>query len=282
MGGRIDRSVLQGGIVMLTILFTTACGSGPGTDGTSPEDQIFTSPRVEVPAEPVIDGLFPIGNDGRLALRCWGEGSPVIVLEVGTDPLGGISQFSSTLGPPLAGATMTCTYDRLGAGLSDPAPHHERTLDDLVTALHRLLEAADVPPPYVLVGSSGGGAISIHYAGTYRDDVDGLVLLDVAAPEPELAEEFPDEAGWDNDESVDWYAMGPLLAYHRLPIADIPVRIVTAGSSRSNVKDQSFWLRLSPLAAQRTLEGGHVIYRDNIDGCVAQIRAVLRAIETDG
>jgi pimeloyl-ACP methyl ester carboxylesterase len=282
MGRRFERTVRRGAIAVATILLLTACGSEPGTDGSASEDPIFTSPTGELPAEPVIDGLFSIGDDGRLALRCWGEGSPVIVLEVGTDPLGGISQFSSTLAPPLADAAMTCTYDRLGAGVSDPAPRHERTLDDLVTALHRLLGAADVPPPYVMVGSSGGGAISIHYAGAYRDEVEGLVLLDVSAPEPELAKEFPDEAGWDNEESVDWYAMGAQLAYHRLPIADIPVRIVTAASGRSSAKDQSFWLQLSPLAIQRTVEGGHVIYRDNIDACVAQIRSVLRAIEANG
>jgi predicted alpha/beta hydrolase family esterase len=286
MGTQLQGLGRRAWIVAALILLSTNCGSAGSSTAAAPSDPpIFTSP-VEEPSdpmsEPAIDGLFPIGTEGRLALRCWGVGTPVIVLEAGTDPTGGIGQFSTTLAPGLATHTMTCTYDRLGAGLSDPAPHHRRTLDDLVMVLHRLLRSAHVGGPYLLVGSSGGGAIAIHYAGTYQRQVAGLVLLDVSAPEPELAEEFPEEAAdWDHGEFVDWYGMGAQLAYHRRPLPEIPVRIVTASDGQSSEKDQSFWLRLSPLATQETLEGGHVISSDDPDGVVAQIIEVLGEVELD-
>ena len=56
------------------------------------------------------------------------------------------------------------------------------------------------------------------HAGTYHRQAAGLVLLDVSAPEPELAE-FPEEAAdWEHGEFVDWYGMGAQLAYHRRPL----------------------------------------------------------------
>lgn len=264
---------------MMTILLI-ACGSAKRTDGSNPEeDPIFTSPAGDLPAEPVIDGLYPIGADGQVALRCWGEGKPVIVLEAGTDS-SGIEQFGTTLIPSLSEGNMTCTYDRLGTGQSDPPPDGRRTLNDLVSVLHELLQTAGVPGPYVLVGSSGGGMVVVHYAGRYRREVAGLVLLDVGAPDPDLAKEFPDEAGWNNVENMDWFAAERQLALHRLPVEEIAVRVVSATSGDTDPQDESVWLKLSPRARESYLEGGHVIYLDDPDGCVAQIRAVLRAIET--
>lgn len=57
-----------------------------------------------------------------------------------------------------------------------------RTIGDSVEDLHRLLAAAEVPGPYVLVAHSCGGMIGQLYARTYPDDVIGLVLVDAFAP----------------------------------------------------------------------------------------------------
>jgi pimeloyl-ACP methyl ester carboxylesterase len=48
----------------------------------------------------------------------------------------------------------------------------------MTTELHSLLAAAKVPPPYVLVGHSLGGAIVQLFAFTYPDEIAGLVLVD--------------------------------------------------------------------------------------------------------
>lgn len=67
-----------------------------------------------------------------------------------------------------------------------------------------LLAELNVPPPYVLVGHSWGGALILHYAGHRGRDVVGMVYLDpmdpwdtamgywLAADDEELAE----RSGW--------------------------------------------------------------------------------------
>jgi len=61
---------------------------------------------------------------------------------------------------------MTCAYDRANVGASDTAST-PRSASDVVNDLHRLLETADVPGPYVLAGQSAGG---------FEDDQVAVVL----------------------------------------------------------------------------------------------------------
>jgi len=53
-----------------------------------------------------------------------------------------------------------------------------RTARDTVPDLHALLQAANVPGPYVLVGHSLGGLFVRLYASAYPDEVIGMVLVD--------------------------------------------------------------------------------------------------------
>jgi pimeloyl-ACP methyl ester carboxylesterase len=73
-----------------------------------------------------------------------------------------------------------CAYDRAGLGWSDPVPSPRTTLA-IVEDLHRLLEAANLPRPCVLVGHSFGGMLVQAYATRYPADVAGLVLVDPLA-----------------------------------------------------------------------------------------------------
>ncbi|HXF29515.1 MAG TPA: alpha/beta hydrolase, partial [Chlamydiales bacterium] len=69
------------------------------------------------------------------------------------------------------------SYDRAGYGWSDES-RQPRTCDEIVKELHSLLQKANVPPPYILVGHSFGGAIIRQYACHFPDEVVGLVLVD--------------------------------------------------------------------------------------------------------
>ena len=89
--------------------------------------------------------------------------------------------------PGVAETTRVCTYDRPGTvasigeddfvSRSDPIAQ-PRTAPEVVTELHALLQAAEVPGPYVLAGHSLGGFFARLYAATYPDEVVGLVLVD--------------------------------------------------------------------------------------------------------
>jgi pimeloyl-ACP methyl ester carboxylesterase len=103
-----------------------------------------------------------------------GSGSPVIVF------VAGMGEDLSTwhgVQPQVAQLSSTLSYDRAGLGKSDPSSAG-KSVEHMTTELHTLLAAAKVPPPYVLVGHSLGGAIVQLFAFTYPDEIAGLVFVD--------------------------------------------------------------------------------------------------------
>jgi pimeloyl-ACP methyl ester carboxylesterase len=149
------------------------------------------------PASGDFAGLVDIGGGRRLWLECRGQGGPTVILESGypntadvwdTLALAPGSDQTAVL-PGVAAFTRVCAYDRPGTvfppdrfSRSDPAPM-PRTTADVVADLHALLDAANIPGPYVLVGHSLGGIIVRHFAATYPDEIAGLVLVDASHEE---------------------------------------------------------------------------------------------------
>ena len=58
-----------------------------------------------------------------------------------------------------------------------------QTPKDALDDLHRLLPAAGVEPPYLLLGASFGGMLAYLYANAYPDEVVGMLLLDAMFPD---------------------------------------------------------------------------------------------------
>jgi pimeloyl-ACP methyl ester carboxylesterase len=79
------------------------------------------------------------------------------------------------------GFARACSYDRAWLGWSDPAKS-PRTTSAIVDELHALLEAAQISPPYILVGHSFGGLLVRAYAAKHPGQVAGLVLVDPLSP----------------------------------------------------------------------------------------------------
>jgi hypothetical protein len=150
----LGRTGLLLGFIFVPLVVLLGCGGGEsqeaGETQTGTTTTTETSTASNDVSEPVIDGRFAVGADGHdLAMLCLGEGSPTIILMSGDGDA--ISQFAGVL-DPLAKRTLTCAYDRLGTGQSDPPTERRRTIDDVVADLHRLLDVAKVPGPYLLVG----------------------------------------------------------------------------------------------------------------------------------
>jgi pimeloyl-ACP methyl ester carboxylesterase len=133
----------------------------------------FVSSRPAAP--PPVGRLVDVGGY-RLHLACEGEGGPTVVMEAA---IGETGLLWSLVQPAVAKVTRACVYDRAGLGWSDPSPR-PRTAATMAEELHRLLGAAEVPGPYVLVGHSFGGLLVRLYAARYPQEVAGLVLVDVA------------------------------------------------------------------------------------------------------
>ena len=84
--------------------------------------------------------------------------------------------------PEVARIAPTVSYDRAGLGGSDRGPK-PRTARLMVDELDRLLDAIDVPGPYVLVGHSFGGLLVRAFADRHPDLVAGIVLVDASHPD---------------------------------------------------------------------------------------------------
>ena len=97
---------------------------------------------------------------------------PTIVLD---HSLGGVEGY--LLIEPLAKLARVCIYDRAGYGWSDPSPH-PRTSQQIVTELDRLLQQAQIEPPYLLIGDSFGSYNVRLYAHHFPEKVCGIILTD--------------------------------------------------------------------------------------------------------
>jgi pimeloyl-ACP methyl ester carboxylesterase len=120
--------------------------------------------------------LIDLGGH-RLHLNCTGRGRPTVILENG---LGDFSSDWILVQRLVEKTTRICTYDRGGYAWSDSGPL-PRTFDQLNLELHDALQRAGERGPFVLVGHSYGGGVVRNYARAYRDDVAGLVLVDIVS-----------------------------------------------------------------------------------------------------
>ena len=162
-------------IVVLTVLLGSCSGARDGADNAA-----APGPATTQPATGEIDGSYDVGGH-KLHLRCEGKSAPGSTTVVYLHGLGGDGSDVKSINAPLASQARVCTYDRLNVGRSDSDPGRH-TGADSVRDLHALLDAAGVAGPYLLVGFSFGGLLAIMYAGTYPDQVMGLVSLDGSLP----------------------------------------------------------------------------------------------------
>lgn len=135
------------------------------------------------------------GSSLYMHIDCNGQGSPTVVLDSG---LGDSFISWQKVQPQIAKFTRVCSYDRAGLGYSDSSPQ-PRTSRSIAEELHALLQAGGISPPYVVVGHSMGGYDVRVFAGLYRNEVAGMVLVDASHPDQEkrLPIELSGmEAGW--------------------------------------------------------------------------------------
>jgi pimeloyl-ACP methyl ester carboxylesterase len=176
----------RAGVLLLALAGTTAsAGEPPGVDYSA-----YTRPQRMVEVEP----------GRRLNLVCMGKarrGVPTVVFEIGVgDPAGDWSLVQ----PEVARSTRACSYDRAGVGFSDPLTG-DGSSAGAVADLRRLLAAAHIAPPYVLVGQSSGGMSVRLFYYLHPDEVAGLVLVDPSHEDQDegfrlVSPRELDRAGW--------------------------------------------------------------------------------------
>jgi pimeloyl-ACP methyl ester carboxylesterase len=303
---KTDRKVTRLPVVVLSIATLIAgCSSQEqSTAATNPSVAASSTSTADgSPAFPP-NGSFVVDGGRELFIQCIGSGSPTILLEAGWGS--GSQMWPSAILDRLSEHALTCAYDRAGTGRSDPAPDEPRLGSDILADLDALLEGAEVPGPYLLVGTSSGGHLTIYHALQHADRVAGMVVLDsdwistdptedlfrsVLSP-AQYAEFIGDGDHWDDPDNVEHIDSVPTIreieaAMHPLP--GMPVRILTATSEEGcpaewpcarlierSIELQHNWLTLSPEAVQVLVESGHAMPDEVPDVVISEI---LHALE---
>jgi pimeloyl-ACP methyl ester carboxylesterase len=268
-------------------LTVAACGgsSGGGPSAQSPSESgssVTASPDESVDRPELVE----IGGGRHLSVHCIGAGSPTIVLESGDES----DQFQwSAVYRQLAVETRVCAYDRLGNGSSDPATGCRRT-PELLGDLSAMLAAVKAEPPYVLVGTSGGGYLMTSYAYAHPGETAGIVLAETphAVVPSRVAKSLLAELNCRsplNREHRDYVFVERYAWSHRHQIGRIPMTVISNdyggnwqnAEQKTNVKDQRGWLVLSPLARQVVVTSGHDVPENEPDLTVREILRVLSA-----
>jgi hypothetical protein len=261
-------------------LIASACGSNGGDAGST-----------EKKSTGKLDRVVKVDGDRGLYVRCTGSGSPTVFME------GGDEDTSDSYGyaeESVAKVTRTCVYDRANLGQSDPreAP---LGLDEYVGDVEALLQKAKIPGPYVLVGTSGGGYLSVGYAVKHPDETAGIVLVETGRPfenPPKELVEATDPHNPDNVERRDYLQIEKDGWAAKKEIGDIPVSVISNRYSkveidaaefpeekpgmRSNVEDQKGWLVLSPRAKQVVVTTGHAVEEEDPQLVIDQILATVK------
>jgi len=176
-----------GYLALLVVLGGSAYVLAAGLASRSRRDSIprATSSTRNAPdtGSTAVQGLFDVGGH-QLYLKCEGSGSSTVVYLHGfiETPASGGSQNAGLVPSLLREHAQVCVYDRANVGHSGSL-RGPLTGKASVADLHRLLAAAHILGPYVLVGASFGGLIAVMYAATYPEDVAGMVLLDASLPD---------------------------------------------------------------------------------------------------
>jgi pimeloyl-ACP methyl ester carboxylesterase len=254
-----------------------------------------------------LSGWFDIGGR-RLFLRCTGSGSPTVIFE------NGLTTDWYELQNQLSGSTTVCSYDPARQGgpssRSDGAPP-PRTGLDRVHDLKALLDAAEVPGPYVLAAHSNGGLFSLLYSSLYPDDVAGLVLIDGVHPRYHRRvfnalkfqiprDERPD--AWNQlcavpSLQMDWERMNICLAeaetrtqLENSPLEPMPLAVISHGVAQGSTEQdrilERVWQELQDELAAMVpgsdhliaTESGHDIQHTQPELVLSEITKVIDAV----
>lgn len=163
------RNVMSLSAAILAVSFASVGQAEPPQAQAAPSaDELLAYARPQT--------LVALPDGRRLNLYCLGEGEPTVILDGG---LGESTLTWAKVQPALARSTRVCSYDRAGYAFSDPGPF-PRDAKHIVADLQQLVRAADLAPPYVLVGHSLTGQTMRLFASREPASTAALVLVDPA------------------------------------------------------------------------------------------------------
>jgi pimeloyl-ACP methyl ester carboxylesterase len=179
------------------LLAWTAVACGAASPGATPTSENTPLPAATLtpeytplpPATPTLEmelrpSLPPavmeadIEVNGKiLSYKCWGEGSPAVIVEAGAGDKPTLTMSWNAVIQGVYPTTRMCVYDRMPV----------TTSQEVAENLHALLGKIRLPGPYILVAHSLGGWHARVFAHLYPEDMAGLILVDATPASPDAA-----------------------------------------------------------------------------------------------
>jgi len=241
----------------------------------------------------------PATTEARMAYTKVGSGAPTVVLESG---LGDGQETWADLSRRLRDRYTVVTYDRPGYG------HSSRTTGPrdpctIAADLHQMLQAADIRPPYLLVGHSLGGLYQYAFAKLYPEDVAGAVLLDPTHPRhwESMQRDAPSAARLMRIMRATTFGPVVRAEFDQLSVCnarlddaralEVPASLLVS-TRFQRVEGPEFqrmlgvlrqdWLRLSGAAVLQSIASGHYIHRDAPGAVIEAIDSIATRHGTGG
>ena len=269
-------------------LFLISTGS-PYVD--SQRAQLETKPWQ--PAAPVASTVSPgmVDIGGRsLFIECRGSGGPTVIFLAGTRmPRMAMRGIEDALLDE--GSVRVCDYDRAGEGRSDPPAEPQDDLD-VVDDLAALLDAAEIEPPYVLVGHSLGGDQTWLYADRHPEGVAGFMLMNAGFFELDwdALHDVWSQAEIDEERAMSEAGLGS-VKQAATPPDDVPYVVMLSTIAQCGSPNDicgriyPFFEDWAQELADRTGSGrmvsvaaGHEIYMTELDRVVEELELLLEEI----
>jgi len=135
----------------------------------------FTHVKAGGQFPPVPGNRYDVGGYS-IHMLCRGQGSPTVLIDAG---LGDDSSDWFDIQNTVSVETRVCVFDRPGYGWSDAGPQPRNSLR-ISHEIEKLVQKANIPGPYVLVGHSFGGYNIRVFAAHNPNKIAGMVLVDAS------------------------------------------------------------------------------------------------------
>jgi hypothetical protein len=293
----LAATVLASGLAVGTALGFCALEPSPIVHACSQEE---SHPQGS-PQSETSGSLVRLPNGHRMFLECSGDPNtgPTVVLANGRGL--GTADAWRLVQQKVPPSIRTCSYDAIGAGHSDNV-QESHTIDQVVSEMHDLFQAAPLTQPYVLVGASAGGVLVRRYQQEYSHEVAGLVFVDSAHEEMEwrdaaISKQF--DPNWNNpvslrengflpvNEKLVWHADIPLIVLERAERAPCSAFPGLNQQQCDAINDE--WHNFQVDLARRSKYGqlrsvagsGHRMHQQRPDAIADAIRDVVKQIRAE-
>jgi pimeloyl-ACP methyl ester carboxylesterase len=292
----LAASVLASGLTLATTLGFCALEPSPVVRACSQEQSLPQG----APESDTSGSLIRLPDGHRMFLECSGDPNtgPTVILANGRGL--GTADAWALVQQKVPPSIRTCSYDAMGAGRSDHV-QESHSIDQVVSEMHDLFQAARLKQPYVLAGASAGGVLVRRYQQEYPHEVAGLVFVDSAHEEMEwrnaaISKEF--DPNWNNpvslrengflpgDEKLAWHADIPLIVLERSDRAPCSAFPGLSQQQCDAINDE--WHNFQVDLARRSKYGqlrlvagsGHRMHQQRPDAIADAVRDVVEQIQS--